>query len=90
MIETPEEWADHIAELVTPDGRKAEIIHAIKWSVRAEHGRLKAINADLLAALEFYANPDIVIGRIIDGKIVAEPENNETARAAIAKATDSR
>lgn len=34
--ETPEEWADHIAELVTPDGRKAEIIHAIECSVRAE------------------------------------------------------
>ena len=33
---TPEEWADHIAELVTPDGRRAEIIHAIECSVRAE------------------------------------------------------
>ena len=77
MVETPEEWADHIAELVTPDGRKAEIIHAIEWSVRAKHGRLKAINADLLAALENF------VGRY--------PNNPgaEQARAAIAKATGS-
>lgn len=55
-----------------------------------ERDRLKAINADLLVALEFYADPDIVIGRIIDGKIVAEPENNETALAAITKAKLSK
>ena len=41
--ETPEEWADHIAELVTLDGRKAEIIHAIEWSVRAERDRCEAL-----------------------------------------------
>ena len=41
--ETPEEWANHIELLVTPDGRKAEIIHAIEWSVRAEQDRCEAL-----------------------------------------------
>ena len=53
---------------------------------RRERYRLKAINAELLAALEYYADQDIVIGHIIEGKIVASDDHGHRARAAIAKA----
>lgn len=39
--------------------------------------------AALRGALEFYADPDIVIGRIVDGKIDAQPNGNSVARAAL-------
>ncbi|MEE8607169.1 MAG: hypothetical protein V3S55_06180 [Nitrospiraceae bacterium] len=33
-VRTPEYWADHIAQLTTPETRRKEIIHAIKSSIR--------------------------------------------------------
>ena len=33
-MKTPEQWADHIAELVTPETRHSEIVHAIETSTR--------------------------------------------------------
>jgi len=42
-MKTPEEWADHIAELMTPETRHSEIVHAIETSVSERNGELMAV-----------------------------------------------
>ena len=44
------------------------------------------LEAGPYAALEFYADPEIVIGHIVDGKIVASDDHGQRARTALAGA----
>ena len=78
-----------LADGRSQDKANAHLIAAAPETA-AERDRLKAINTELLAALEYYAGQNIVIGHIIEGKIVASDAHGHRARAAIAKAKPNK
>ena len=44
-MKTPEQWADHIAELMTPETRHSEIVHAIDASTRGSARVMALVDA---------------------------------------------
>ncbi len=93
---TPGPWAvtglDQHAQRIVK-GEHIEICTCWHHSVGAlekqmeANAHLIAAAPDLLAALEFYTHDDIVIGRIVYGKVVCELDGDVPARAAVKKAT---
>ena len=82
---TPEEWADHIAQLVTPDGRQAEIIHAIKTSVRESHAALVEALDTIAKGMtnNFPGAPDVMEVTPAEFRSAMWSWSQEVARAAI-------
>ncbi len=56
--------------------------HQLAWHKDAVEMRGLEIE-HLRVALKYYADPEIVIGRIVDGKIVGDSNGGETARTAL-------
>ena len=63
------------------------IIREIDANWRHSAVAAEALSRDMRVALEFYADPELIIGHIVDGKIVADMNGNAKASAALKKAT---